>query len=119
MLLTEDLQLKLCDFGSAVEISEKVAKGEFDIEGFTKWYKAPEILFGDRKYSTGVDIWSVGCVFAEIYNGVPLFTGANEIEQLVRISDLLGSPDTDNWPGIIKLPDYGKIMFNKKYPRKF
>ena len=71
--------MRLCDFGSAVELNEKAVKGEFDIEGFTKWYKAPEILFGDRKYTTSVDMWSLGCVFAELLNGVPLFCGVNEI----------------------------------------
>ena len=77
------------------------------------------MLFGDRRYNEKVDLWSLGCVFGELLTGLPLFTASNEIEQIVRISNLLGSPDPDNWPSITQLPDYGKILFNKKQPIPF
>lgn len=51
----------------------------------TLWYRAPEILLGARQYSTPVDVWSVGCIFAEMVNQRPLFPGDSEIDELFRI----------------------------------
>jgi serine/threonine protein kinase len=59
-----------------------------------------------RKYSTPVDIWSVGCIFAEMANGGPLFAGTSETDQLDRIFRLLGTPTTEIYPAIVDLPDY-------------
>lgn len=59
-----------------------------------------------RKYSTPVDIWSVGCIFAEMANGRPLFAGTSETDQLDRIFRLLGTPSVDIYPAIVDLPDY-------------
>jgi len=57
----------------------------------TLWYRAPDVLMGSRKYSTPVDIWSVGCIFAEMANGRPLFAGTSEADQLDRIFKALGA----------------------------
>jgi serine/threonine protein kinase len=51
----------------------------------TLWYRAPEILLGSRQYSTPVDVWSVGCIFAEMVNQKPLFPGDSEIDELFKI----------------------------------
>jgi serine/threonine protein kinase len=59
-----------------------------------------------RKYSTPVDIWSVGCIFAEMANGGPLFAGTSEADQLDRIFRLLGTPSVDIYPAIVDLPEY-------------
>ncbi len=59
-----------------------------------------------RKYSTPVDIWSIGCIFAEMANGGPLFAGTSESDQLDRIFRLLGTPNTDIYPGMADLPEY-------------
>ena len=64
------------------------------------------MLLGSRKYSTPVDIWSVGCIFAEMCNGRPLFPGNSEKNQLERIFSLLGLPDEEDYPGIVELPDW-------------
>lgn len=72
----------------------------------TLWYRAPEILLGSKFYSTAVDIWSVGCVFAEMVTGKALFPGDSEIDQLFRIFHTLGTPSEATWPGISQLPDY-------------
>ncbi|CAK5228860.1 unnamed protein product [Aphanomyces euteiches] len=61
---------------------------------------------GSRKYSTPVDIWSIGCIFAEMANGGPLFAGTSEADQLDRIFRLLGTPTVDIYPGITDLPEY-------------
>lgn len=99
-------------------------------EVVTLWYRAPDVLMGSRygcllalsldfivltgryslsrcsKYSTPVDIWSVGCIFAEMANGGPLFAGTSEKDQLDRIFRLLGTPSVDIYPAIVDLPDY-------------
>lgn len=72
----------------------------------TLWYRAPEVLLGSRHYSTGVDMWSVGCIFAEMIMRQPLFPGDSEIDEIFRIFRLLGTPDEDAWPGVTTLPDY-------------
>ena len=64
------------------------------------------MLLGSRKYSTPVDIWSIGCIFAEMINGNPLFTGTSEDTQLDTIFRHLGTPDESTFPGISELPDW-------------
>ncbi|XP_064419270.1 cyclin-dependent kinase 2-like isoform X3 [Latimeria chalumnae] len=76
------------------------------IKVVTLWYRAPEILLGCKYYSTAVDIWSIGCIFAEMITGRPLFPGDSEIDQLFRIFRTLGTPNESVWPGVTHLPDY-------------
>ena len=61
-----------------------------------------QVLLGGKHYSTPVDIWSVGCIFAELVRGEPLFTGDSEIQQLLCIFKLLGTPTEETWKGITK-----------------
>jgi cyclin-dependent kinase 2 len=75
--------LKLADFGLAGAFSIPVRT--FTHEVVTLWYRAPEILLGSRHYSTPVDVWSVGCIFAEMVNQRPLFPGDSEIDELFKI----------------------------------
>ncbi|XP_039715430.1 cyclin-dependent kinase 3 isoform X2 [Pteropus medius] len=72
----------------------------------TLWYRAPEILLGSKFYSTAVDIWSIGCIFAEMVIRRALFPGDSEIDQLFRIFRTLGTPSEAVWPGVTQLPDY-------------
>lgn len=72
----------------------------------TLWYRAPEILLGDQLYSTPVDVWSIGCIFAEMVTSKPLFPGDSEIDELFRIFRTLGTPDENVWPGVSELPEY-------------
>ncbi|QQP41977.1 Cell division control protein 2 -like protein [Caligus rogercresseyi] len=72
----------------------------------TLWYRAPEILLGSNKYSCPIDIWSIGCIFAELCNKKPLFQGDSEIDQLFRIFRVLRTPTDDIWPGVTQLPDF-------------
>ncbi|XP_018416283.1 PREDICTED: cyclin-dependent kinase 2 isoform X4 [Nanorana parkeri] len=78
----------------------------------TLWYRAPEILLGCKYYSTAVDIWSLGCIFAEMITRRALFPGDSEIDQLFRIFRTLGTPDESTWPGVTSMPDY-KSTFPK------
>ncbi|PPE00280.1 hypothetical protein GOBAR_DD02694 [Gossypium barbadense] len=86
------------------------------IKVVTLWYRAPEILLGSRHYSTPVDVWSVGCIFAEMVNQRPLFPGDSEIDELFKIFRILGTPNEDTWPGVTSLPDF-KSAF-PKWPAK-
>jgi len=69
----------------------------------TLWYRAPEILLGDRKYTTQIDLWSIGCILAELLTGEVLFKGDNENRQIQKIYDICGAPDESQWPGFTKL----------------
>ncbi|XP_065014549.1 cell division control protein 2 homolog isoform X3 [Musa acuminata AAA Group] len=102
--------LKLADFGLARAFGIPVRT--FTHEVVTLWYRAPEILLGSRHYSTPVDLWSVGCIFAEMVNQRPLFPGDSEIDQLFKIFRVLGTPNEETWPGVTSLPD-----FKSSFPR--
>ncbi len=96
--------LKLADFGLARAFGLPVRA--YTHEVVTLWYRAPEILLGAQHYSTPVDVWSIGCIFAELVTGRPLFPGDSEIDELFRIFRVLGTPDDAAWPGVSALPDF-------------
>ncbi|KAK1936315.1 putative cell division control protein 2 [Babesia divergens] len=104
LLINREGVLKLADFGLARAFAIPVRS--YTHEVVTLWYRAPDVLMGSKKYSTEVDIWSVGCIFAEMINGAPLFPGVSEQDQLKRIFKLLGSPRVDEWPQVLELPAY-------------
>ncbi|KAH7666572.1 glycogen synthase kinase 3 beta protein [Dioscorea alata] len=82
-------QLKICDFGSA----KVLVKGEPNISYIcSRYYRAPELIFGATEYTTTIDIWSAGCVLAELMIGQPLFPGESGVDQLVEIIKVLGTP---------------------------
>jgi serine/threonine protein kinase len=104
LLLNRQGLIKLGDFGLARAFT--IPMRNYTHEVVTLWYRAPEILLGSPFYSIGVDIWSIGCILAEMFTGEPLFPGDSEIDQLYRIFKVLGTPTEENWPGVTKLPDY-------------
>lgn len=104
LLINREGVLKLADFGLARAFGIPVKN--FTHEVVTLWYRAPDVLMGSKNYSTSVDIWSVGCIFAEIVNHKPLFAGNNEEEQLQKIFYVRGTPTEEEWPGIKELPLY-------------
>lgn len=75
----------------------------------TLWYRAPEILYGATEYLASVDVWSCGCIFAELLGNVPLLPGRTEVEELFMIRQVLGSVDVRLWPELQQLPLYNKI----------
>ncbi|PKI50611.1 hypothetical protein CRG98_028998 [Punica granatum] len=82
-------QVKLCDFGSA----KVLVAGEANISYIcSRFYRAPELIFGATAYTTSIDIWSAGCVLAELLLGQPLFPGESAVDQLVEIIKVLGTP---------------------------
>uniref|UniRef100_A0A8R1E2F1 Cell division protein kinase 5 n=1 Tax=Caenorhabditis japonica TaxID=281687 RepID=A0A8R1E2F1_CAEJA len=109
LLINTNGTLKLADFGLARAFGVPVRC--FSAEVVTLWYRPPDVLFGAKLYNTSIDMWSAGCIFAEISNaGRPLFPGADVDDQLKRIFKQLGSPSEETWPSIAQLPDY------KPYP---
>lgn len=93
--------LKLADFGLARGFGVPVAA--YSSEVVTLWYRPPDVLLGANNYSTAIDMWSVGCIMAEMYTGFPVFAGKDESDQLRRIFHALGSPSEDLWPYILSM----------------
>ncbi|KAL7694345.1 putative protein kinase [Plasmopara halstedii] len=88
LLVSRNGVLKLCDFGFARPLASVGAKYTEYVS--TRWYRAPELLVGDVSYGKAVDVWSIGCMFAEIATGLPLFPGDSDIDQLSQIIRCLG-----------------------------
>ncbi|KNG47880.1 glycoside hydrolase family 18 protein [Stemphylium lycopersici] len=104
LLIDKDCNLKLADFGLARAFG--VPLRTYTHEVVTLWYRSPEILLGGRQYSTGVDMWSVGCIFAEMCTRKPLFPGDSEIDEIFKIFRILGTPNEQDWPGVTSFPDF-------------
>lgn len=104
LLIDANGLLKLADFGLARAFG--IPLRSYTHEVVTLWYRAPEILLGSKHYSTPVDIWSAGCIFAEMATRRPLFMGDSEIDQIYRIFRILGTPNESVWPGFTQLPAY-------------
>ncbi|RPB16067.1 Pkinase-domain-containing protein [Morchella conica CCBAS932] len=105
--------LQIADFGLARKFEEEipVAGGGGGNPGrdytncvVTRWYRPPELLLGERAYTSAIDLWGVGCVFAEMYKGKPILQGNSDMDQLMKIFQLCGSPNEKNMPGFEKLP---------------
>ncbi|KAE8681960.1 Shaggy-related protein kinase theta [Hibiscus syriacus] len=99
-------QVKICDFGSA----KKLVPGEPNISYIcSRYYRAPELIFGVTEYTTAIDMWSVGCVVAELLLGHPMFPGESGVDQLVEIIKILGTPTREE----IKCmnPNYTEFKF--------
>nr|GAT57546.1 predicted protein [Mycena chlorophos] len=90
LLINRKGELKLGDFGLARAFGVPV--NTFSNEVVTLWYRAPDVLLGSRTYSTSIDVWSCGCIFAEMITGVPLFRGKDTQDQLLHIMRILGTP---------------------------
>uniref|UniRef100_A0A0N5AWQ9 Protein kinase domain-containing protein n=1 Tax=Syphacia muris TaxID=451379 RepID=A0A0N5AWQ9_9BILA len=96
--------IKLADFGLARAVG--IPLRVYTHEIVTLWYRAPEILLGSRRYGMAVDIWSIGCIFAEMATKKPLFQGDSEIDELFRIFRILSTPTEEVWNGVSALPDF-------------
>nr|XP_012136197.1 PREDICTED: cyclin-dependent kinase 2-like isoform X1 [Megachile rotundata] len=114
LLIDREGHIKLADFGLARTFGVPVRTYTHEI--VTLWYRAPEILLGTKFYSNAVDVWSLGCIFAEMATRRALFPGDSEIDQLFRIFRTLGTPDESIWPGVSQLRDYTS-MFPRWEPR--
>ncbi|KAJ2500241.1 negative regulator of the PHO system, partial [Coemansia sp. RSA 2049] len=104
LLINSRNQLKLGDFGLARAVGIPV--NTFSNEVVTLWYRAPDVLLGSRNYSNTIDIWSAGCIMAEMYTGRPLFAGSSNDDQLLKIFRIMGTPSEATWPGVSRMQNW-------------
>ncbi|CAO3617950.1 unnamed protein product [Cunninghamella echinulata] len=104
LLINKKGELKLGDFGLARAFGIPVRSYSRDV--VTLWYRAPDVLMGSKQYSTSIDLWSAGCIFAEMVSGSPLFPGSSVSDQLQCIFKVLGTPTEENWPNVSQVPEY-------------
>ncbi|TIB78704.1 hypothetical protein E3Q22_02457 [Wallemia mellicola] len=133
LLVNADCELKICDFGLARGFeSDPLRAGLAGSAGFmteyvaTRWYRAPEIMLSFANYSTSIDIWSVGCILAELLGGRPIFKGRDYVDQLNQILHVLGTPSEETLrrvgsPRAVEyirsLPIKPRIPFERIYPK--
>lgn len=108
LLIDYEGRLKIADFGLARAFSIPIRP--YTKEVLTLWYRSPEILLGCLEYNTSVDIWSIGCIFAEMYLKKPIFQGDYDIDQLYKIFQIMGTPSPKNWSDVTSLPYYKKTF---------
>ena len=108
LLIDKDGIIKVADFGLARSFGIPIKTLTHEI--LTLWYRAPEILLGQKEYSTPVDMWSIGLIFYEMAHRKPLFAGDCEIDQIFKIFQMFGTPNENTWPGVTKLPEF-KLTF--------
>lgn len=113
LLISSTGHLKIADFGLARVFSNE-GNRQYSHQVATRWYRAPELLYGARQYDEGVDLWAVGCIFGELLNNSPLFPGESDISQLLCVLRVLGTPSQGQ--GMTELPDYNKIVFPEMPP---
>ncbi|MCJ1242078.1 regulator of ime2 [Varicellaria rhodocarpa] len=106
--------LKLCDFGSAKILVENEPNVSYIC---SRYYRAPELIFGATNYTTKIDVWSTGCVMAELMLGQPLFPGESGIDQLVEIIKILGTPTREQIRTMN--PNYMEHKFPQIKPHPF
>jgi len=108
-LLDINNNLKIADFGLARAFSIPVRP--YTKEVVTLRYRAPELLLGATEYSTPVDLWSVGCIFAEIVSKRALFDGDSEQDQIRKIFRIMGTPNDEVCPGVSTLPNFTNVQW--------
>ncbi|KAF8634011.1 hypothetical protein AX15_001184 [Amanita polypyramis BW_CC] len=119
LLMNNRGTIKVADFGLARRYGDPVGVGGMTQLVVTLWYRAPEILLGAKTYTTAVDMWSVGCIFAELILNEPLFQAKNETEMLSMIFKLLGPPTNASWPDFASLPLANTISLPSPQPHQF
>jgi len=125
LLLNGNCDLKICDFGlSRVAMQEDP---DLDLTEYvaTRWYRAPEIMLSWKEYDSSIDLWSVGCIFAELLGRKPLFPGKDYLDQIHKIIDILGTPSPEDIEQVTQekarrylrsLPIKPKIPFRRLFP---
>ncbi|RWA13868.1 hypothetical protein EKO27_g1259 [Xylaria grammica] len=112
LLLNNRGRLKIADFGMARYVGDPAPKLTQLV--VTLWYRAPELLLGTKTYGAPIDMWSVGCIFAEVLTREPLLPGKNEVDALTKIFELCGIPTDESWPGFRRLPNARTLRLPSK-----
>ena len=116
LINTRDAELKLCDFGFARTVGSHAQ----DLTDYvaTRWYRAPELLLGSTTYDNSVDIWAIGCIMGELYDGQPLFPGESEIDQLYIIQRMLGPLTAEQNDLFLQNPRFVGLKVSKNEIKK-
>nr|XP_028557982.1 cyclin-dependent kinase 12 isoform X1 [Podarcis muralis] len=117
ILLNNSGQIKLADFGLARLYSSEESR-PYTNKVITLWYRPPELLLGEERYTPAIDVWSCGCILGELFTKKPIFQANLELSQLELISRLCGSPCPAVWPDVIKLPYFNTMKPKKQYRRR-
>ncbi|KAJ3128646.1 Mitogen-activated protein kinase [Nowakowskiella sp. JEL0407] len=126
LLVNSDCELRICDFGLARGINDKKSINLNTEYVATRYYRAPEVVLSPKHYSKAIDVWSVGCIFAELIGGKVLFKGSDYIDQLQRIFEVLGTPEDPTLMGLCSprvlkylqsFPKKSKIGWKKIFPK--
>ncbi|KAM9345532.1 uncharacterized protein cdk12 [Symphorus nematophorus] len=117
ILLNNRGQIKLADFGLARLYNSEESR-PYTNKVITLWYRPPELLLGEERYSPAIDVWSCGCILGELFTKRPIFQANQELLQLELISRLCGSPCPAVWPDVIKLPLFNTMKPKKQYRRR-
>ena len=104
LLISKDNIMKIGDFGLARGYGIPVKN--YTHEVVTLWYRPPDVLLGNKTYGTTVDMWSIGCIFAEMVTGKPLFNGKNDMDQLKKIFKIKGTPNENYASSLKELPEW-------------
>ncbi|CAI5471049.1 unnamed protein product [Closterium sp. Yama58-4] len=120
LLVTKDV-IKVADFGLAREVR---SRPPFTDYVSTRWYRAPEVLLQSTVYNAPIDMWAIGGIMAELFSLRPLFPGASEIDEIVKICSVIGTPTVHTWPQGLKLaaamnfrfPEYSPVRLSNLIP---
>lgn len=110
LLISKSGVVQLCDFGFARPLNSS-ANYQYTDYVSTRWYRAPELLVGDAAYSGTVDVWAIGCIFAEIFNGMPLFPGDSDLHTLQLILETITADDMESEKPIQELSKKQRVAF--------
>ena len=110
LLISSAGLIKLCDFGFARPLNSSPSYQYTDYVS-TRWYRAPELLVGDAAYSGTVDVWAIGCIFSEIFNGMPLFPGDSDLHTLQLILETITADDMEHDRPIQELSKKQRVAF--------
>ncbi|KXJ29029.1 serine/threonine-protein kinase MAK [Exaiptasia diaphana] len=105
--------VKIADFGLAREIRSRPPYTDYVS---TRWYRAPEVLLRSTGYSSPIDMWAVGCIMAELYTLRPLFPGSSEVDEIFKVTSVLGTPSKEEWSEGHKLASAMNFKFPQMVP---
>lgn len=119
ILIDASCKIKLCDFGLCRSIANREHLEDVEMTDYvaTRWYRSPEILMGSKKYTVGLDLWSVGCILGEMFRTRPLLAGASTMNQLEKIFEVTGNPsakDVQSWQSPFAVQMVGNVKAQQR-----
>jgi serine/threonine protein kinase len=117
ILVNSNCDLKICDFGLARANIETLMTPSALLTDYiaTRWYRAPEVILSWKQYTGAIDVWSVGCILAELIKRKPLLPANNEQDLMHMITNLIGNPDMDHQKFMMELPKRKGMDFNELF----